>query len=313
MLRITADVFSGRPNPSWILSDEKEARATLKEVAQIRSLTKDAAPAMGGLGLRGFIIESLSDELGRDFDFSDSLYLPVGAAADGAHPKVQELAERLIALGSGAEAPLAASDLEAVPLDEALQTFLLEQLSGGGRTSVTDENASEADVSLDGDDIGDVMPAATCTIELSPYNPGFWNNNQTILRNNNCYNYASNKRTDTFAQPGRGCGRIYSTITCTEMTRASLCDGLHRRYDCFPATEAPRYLVALVVAPGPGFRDFHWYRKMKEGYWGHKPGSTAVRNVDNSNRIITNPATCNRGPYTQFCGYFYTCRSQKIR
>ena len=69
-----------------------------------------------------------------------------------------------------------------------------------------------------------------------------------------------------------------------------------------PNSEKPRYLVALVVAPGPGFIDFHWYRKSSEGFWSHKPGSTAARNVDNSNRIITDPATCNRGPYTQFCG-----------
>lgn len=307
MLRITADVFSGRPNPSWVLTDEKEARATLKELAQNRSIVSEAAPSAAGLGLRGFIVESLSDDLGRDFNLPDSLYLAAGASSTNA--KASELAERLIALSSTAEASATSADVEAVPLDEALQTFLLEQLEVGGRTSVMDESSQAAGT----EDIGEVTPAASCMIELSPYNPGFWNNNATILRNNNCYNYASNKRTDTFAQPGRGCGQIYTAITCPEMTRASLCDGLHRRYDCFPSTESPRYLVALVVAPGPGFRDFHWYRKMKEGFWGHKPGSTPVRNVDNSNRIILDPATCNRGPYTQFCGYFYTCRSQRIR
>src|SRR5262249_45706387 len=105
--------------------------------------------------------------------------------------------------------------------------------------------------------VSEAVAAAACTIELAPYNPGFWNTKPTILRNNKCYNYASNKRTDTFAQPGRGRGRIYTVITCPEMTRASLCDGLHRRCDCFPPSEAPRYLVALVVAPGPGLVDFH--------------------------------------------------------
>ncbi len=29
--------------------------------------------------------------------------------------------------------------------------------------------------------------------------------------------------------------------------------------------------------------------------------------------MITNPEICNRGPYTQFCGYFYTCRTKLIR
>jgi hypothetical protein len=59
--------------------------------------------------------------------------------------------------------------------------------------------------------------------------------------------------------------------------------------------------------------DFHWYRKQKEGFWGHKPGATAARNVDNSNHVILNPQTCDRGPYTIFCEYFYTCRSQRIK
>jgi Common central domain of tyrosinase len=150
----------------------------------------------------------------------------------------------------------------------------------------------------------------TCTIELAAYNPGFWNNDPVVQYNNNCYNYASNWRTNTFAQPGRGCGQIYTSLTCSEVTRAALCDGMHRRYDCFPDSERPRYLVALMVWPG---RDYHWMRKMKENFWGHKPGSTPVRNVDSSGNVISDPATCDRGPYTEFCGYFYGCNSQRQR
>jgi hypothetical protein len=133
------------------------------------------------------------------------------------------------------------------------------------------------------------------------------------MRWNNCYNYASNWRTNTFAQPGLGCGHKYNAITCAEVGRGAICDGMHHRFDCFPDSEKPRYLVALVVTPpGPG-ADYHWYRKQKEGFWGHKPGSTAARNVDNSNRVITNPETADRGPYTIFCGYFYGCHSQQLR
>jgi hypothetical protein len=99
--------------------------------------------------------------------------------------------------------------------------------------------------------------AVTCTIELGAFNPGFWNA-PNVQPYNNCYNYASNWRTNSFAQPGKGCGHQYTAITCPEVTRAALCDGVHRRFDCFPDTEKPRYLVALVVAPGPGFRDYHW-------------------------------------------------------
>jgi hypothetical protein len=150
--------------------------------------------------------------------------------------------------------------------------------------------------------------AVTCFIELGKFNPGFWNDPAYIYRNN-CYNYASNKRTNTFAQPGRGSGHMYTAITCPAVTAAAMSDGLHHRFDCFPDSEKPRWLVALVV--GPGF-DYHWYRKQQDGFWGHKPGGTAARNYDNNGQVITNPETCARGPYTDFCGYFYVPRSQKI-
>jgi hypothetical protein len=302
MLRVTADVFSGRPNPEWIITDEQEARAALKEIAGARAVMAPQAPVEAGLGFRGVIVEPLSDELARDFDIPASAYL---AATAG---KGIEIAERLISLMGAAPTFAAAAGEEALTFEPDLQEFLRQQLRFRNRQSVTDvAGAAEPEVAAP------PVEMAVCVYDTSPYNPGFWNNNATILRNNNCYNYASNKRTDTFAQPGRGCGQMYTAITCTEITRAALCDGLHRRYDCFPSSEAPRYLVAMVVAPGPGFRDYHWYRLMREGFWGHKPGSTPVRNVDNSNKVITNPAACDRGPYTQFCGYFYTCRSQKIK
>ena len=134
-------------------------------------------------------------------------------------------------------------------------------------------------------------PAArvACGIELGKFNPGFWNH-PDYIRRNNCYNYASNKRTNTFAQPGKGCGHIYTPPpTCSSITTAAICDGLHHRFNCFPASEKPRWFVALVVDPG---FDYHWYRKQAENFWGHKPGGTAARNTDNNGRVIYNPETC---------------------
>ena len=191
-------------------------------------------------------------------------------------------------------------------VDESLQSFLMEQIVLSKRTSALDGVA----VAAMAQDAAAEAARAMCYYDTSPYNPGFWNNDPYVRSHNNCYNYASNRRTDTFAQPGKGCGHMYTAITCAEVTRAALCDGKHRRYDCFPDSEYPRYLIAMAVIPNGG--DYHWYRLMREGFWAHKPGPTAVRNVDNSNRVITDPATCDRGPYTMFCGYFYTCRSQKI-
>lgn len=309
MLRITADVFSGRPNPEWIIADEQEARAMLKEIAKNRSVVAQTASGNSGLGFRGLTVEPLSDELTKDYDLPTTIYVATGSGI--ANAKANEIAERLIRSMTSAEISPESASIEegGLPLDEMLQSFLQQQLETTNRLSVPDVEGLPQMMPME----APIEIAATCIYDTSPYNPGFWNNDSNIRARNNCYNYASNKRTDTFAQPGRGCGHMYTAINCAEVTRGALCDGLHRRYDCFPASEAPRYLVALVIAPGPGFNDFHWYRLMREGFWGHKPGSTVVRNVDNSNVIIRDPATCNRGPYTIFCGYFYTCRSQKIK
>ncbi len=304
MLQITADVFSGRSQPSWIV-DDAEATAIARELADLTSPEEAAeASATGGLGFRGFFVESLSDEIGGDVATS---YLSL--APPESSGRRLELAERLIASIEGAAAPQTAP-ADALPLEAPLQQFLREQLEQlpGAEDTLTAPDQRQAQLTDD-----EVAAAITCTIELGTFNPGFWNNDATVRTRNNCYNYASNWRTDTFAQPGRGSGAMYTAITCAEVSRGAMSDGMHRRFQCFPDSEKPRYLVALVVAPGPGFVDFHWFRKQKGGFWGHKPGGTAARNTDNSGVLITNPETANRGPYTSFCGYFYGCDSQRRR
>ncbi|MFD8085227.1 hypothetical protein ACFV4F_26420 [Kitasatospora sp. NPDC059722] len=304
MLRITADVYSGRPDPVADITDEAQARAALRDLTRDRSLfagSRPSEPLTGGLGLRGFWLETFDDGLARDFDVDSRLYVPVGPQAPAG--RVAEVAERLITIADWSQAPDTFAGATP-PLDASFREFLLGQLSGSSGISAQDgvEPAGGA---------REERPAVTCTIELGAFNPGFWNNDPTVQANNNCYNYASNWRTNTFAQPGRGCGSMYTRIDCAEVTRAALCDGMHHRFDCFPDGEKPRYLVALVVIPGGG--DFHWYRKQKEGFWGHKPGGTAARNYDNSGNVIYNPETADRGPYTIFCGYFYGCNSQRQR
>lgn len=308
MLQITADVYSGRPNPTWLVHDEAEARAIMRELGQ-RRMTTAAAPEEGGLGLRGFHIDVASDEASAS-DRELAGYLAVGATASS---EASALGERLVALLSRDASAMASESLGQSPDD--LATYLTAQIHSVGHASVTDaregaEGAEDDEIAAEAIDASRGIGAkASCTIELGAFNPGFWNTAAT-QPHNNCYNYASNKRTNTFAQPGRATGHMYGhPIACLGVTNGALSDGLHRRYVCFPASEAPRYLVALVVAPG---QDYHWYRKQKEGFWGHKPGGTAAKNTDNSGHVITNPQTANRGPYTQFCGYFYTCRSQRI-
>ena len=159
--------------------------------------------------------------------------------------------------------------------------------------------------SLAGGAIALLLIGACCS--LPSYHPAFWNDSGQVQWNNNCYNYANNKRTDTFAQPGRAAGSIWTALTCPAVDVAAVADGLTR----LPAGgSCPRKecRVALVVAPG---WDYHWYRRDKNGLWTHKPGGTRATNLDNSMNPISNPETANRGPYTDFCGYYCSCSSAK--
>ena len=89
------------------------------------------------------------------------------------------------------------------------------------------------------------------------YHPDRWNEYDIIRRHNNCYNYANQKITNTFAQPGRASGHPIPPGALTpENTLASAeSDGLVKM-DVPPtapvpeAPEQPNCLVALVVAPG---------------------------------------------------------------
>jgi len=152
---------------------------------------------------------------------------------------------------------------------------------------------------------------AACQYEESKFNPDFWNLDAYVRSNNNCYNYGRNWKTNTFAQPGRHSGATASTMSVSAVKTAAMNDGLVERCHCLPASEYPRRLMALFIAPGV---DYHWYRKQKNGFWGHKPGGTAARNYDNSGVLITDPRTCNRGAgtslnYTDFGGFFYAGKS----
>ena len=147
-----------------------------------------------------------------------------------------------------------------------------------------------------------LQPAASCVIANTPYNPGFWNNDTYTRENNNCYNYAMNYRSNTFAQPGRKSGHEAThPPSCAKTSTAANWDGV--KAICSGSNKN----VALVIWPN---YDYHWYRRHSEGFWGHKPGQTAARNYDSNNNVINGttltPANCARGGYTIFCGYYFS-------
>ncbi len=153
------------------------------------------------------------------------------------------------------------------------------------------------------------MIAGCCSVP--PYSPAYWNDGGVVQHNNNCYNYANNKRTDTFAQPGLAAGAMYTQLACKSTYDAAVADGLTPMPAsgiCPKSSSSEKCKIALVVAPG---WDYHWYRLDSGGMWSHKPGGTRATNVDNSGNPISNPETANRGYYTDFCGYLCTCSDKE--
>ena len=154
---------------------------------------------------------------------------------------------------------------------------------------------------------GGVLLLVTACCELPTYTPTFWNDGGTVQHSNNCYNYSNNKRTDTFAQPGRASGSTAGTMQCDPVKTAAIADGLTAlpaSGHCPSSSKSTECKLALVVAPD---WDYHWYRLDSNGMWSHKPGQTQATNRDNSGQLISDPETADRGAYINFCGYLCSC------
>ena len=319
MVRVTIDIFSGRPNPSFLL-DEQEAREILRQLGSTPEAVTHEEVAAGVLGYRGMILELDEEPAGK-------LALPrrlrVGGGVSKDEGRGLELAQRLLEKATkltpakeGDFGKLGVYDEGALKKLVGEELQLVESRNAKLRAAAADANAPIAVLPEDEEGAVSIQAAATvlgrdastwsaytvgtCSIEASAFNPGFWNTSSTVRLNNNCYNYANNKRTDTFAQPGRATGAQTGTMQCSNVGTAAVSDGLKAYPTCAPSG-IPRFYVALVIAPG---YDYHWYRYQSNGYYGHKPGQTNAINTDNSGVVITNPQTANRGIYTNFCGYY---------
>lgn len=316
MLRVTADIFSGRPNPTWVV-DDREAAAVLRDLAQQPDAAAAVDSGFQGLGNRGLIVESLGESTADEYGVPARFRLAAGGAARG-RGKALEISERLLRTLPDRPTGDQAGDAGAA-YEPGLRQYLLDQLAASATltrtestgTAAADETAA-GDAGTGAGPIPIPIPFPICQYESTPFNPAFWNDPAHITHNN-CYNYATNRRTDTFAQPGRATGAMYTAINCAQVGAGAVHDGAVKAPACAPASENPRWYMALVIAPGPGFIDYHWYRKSSQGFWGHKPGGTAARNVDNSGHVVLDPRTADRGPYTIFCGFFYAQRRMVVR
>ena len=270
---VKALLYSGRPDPSWELSDA-HAEQLKSILAEKREVTFEmSALAAGILGYRGFVIESYESSIPeRTFCF------------DG----IVDLVDQ--------------KQLNFIDEDSRLESFLLETSSNALNTNEKTFIEGEISKNVKGGtaSINKTLKSTLEFLTVPPFDAGKWNI-PAVQPYNNCYNYANDKITNTFAQPGRGSGSTASNMACGDVSPAAQRDG---QVSAASASSTPSegHFIALVVAPN---YDYHWYRADSNGMWSHKPGGTAARNTDNSGQLISDPRTCNRLPYTDFCGFFH--------
>ena len=290
---ITLDIFSGRKNPQFDLN-EKDAKKFMERFAGKTALSAENVESP--LGFRGFIVEADSDV--KLPDKVPNRFHVGGVASSNFEAKAKSLKAPMLSADENDDAVKWLLSKAKDAVDTEIFTHIKDTLTQRkkGLTKPVSE-AVEEDKQWK-----KLAMLSPCIIANTPYNPGFWNNDPFTKANNNCYNYAMNYRSNTFAQPGRKSGHLYTPPpACTNVRTAAVWDGLQT------ACSGSVKNVALVIWPGV---DYHWYRRHSEGFWGHKPGSTAARNVDSNNLVINGttrtPANCARGNYTIFCGYYFS-------
>lgn len=280
-MRVTVDMYSGRPNPTWIVSRDVVEQIRLGLLNIHAQLTPRTGPVR--LGYRSVVVATTAQER-RLLGLTPETLL-LGDMRGRITAQEAALVKQLL-LTAGT----ALSAAEFAHVTEQLETAQAQRPRSSPQA--TDTAIEE-------------LPAAPEVVSILPYDPNYWNNNQQRKQCNNCYNYGCNYVSNTFAQPGYASGQPITSSSCNAVRTGSVYDGL-----LLNVPQGTYYKVALVtMANNTGLWDFHWYRLVQlpnnTNCWGHKPGSTNVTNLDDNNTVIVNPQTCARAMYPVWCGYMY--------
>ncbi|HXO69570.1 MAG TPA: hypothetical protein VN838_11455 [Bradyrhizobium sp.] len=310
MLEVELDIFSGVPNPTWILSPRQEATLTERLRADRKQISSATEPGTQlGLGYRGLIVRRIKTDDGPWDKASAATRAPfpnefrLGIEAS----KKESIADWLI----GTAGPQGAELKDAVREVASKGVILVPQLRGpvDPKGKVDPNRIPKAEVAAD----TPYDPKAehhetwwACPSNLFSANASFFNDPAHVTKNN-CYCFASNHMPDIrYARPGRRGGHPANALTC-----GACIDGL--RADGWKDGCEPNVLtIVMVIWPD---NDYHFYRLVTGGpnwWWGHKPGGTPAKYTDDCGHSIYQlngqgyaPNNICRGPYSDFCGYFY--------
>lgn len=203
-LTVTLNVYSGRPNPVWTL-DEDQSEALMKllyDGGEPTNLKSSAGKV--GLGYRGFQVVS-------------SATSAMGAMSIHAH-------DGIIDPGP--------TELNLISAKKTIESFLLETagktIDKSVRKHVNDSLKAKQPMSLKdfANESASLVVCPLCKAADAPiYNPSIWNI-PSVQPFNNCYNYANDLKTNTFAQPGKAHGKTITDFTCAIVQPCATADGL---------------------------------------------------------------------------------------
>ncbi len=310
MLEVEIDVFSGMPNPHFLLSEREESELVDRISAEPEQVSAVSDPTANlGLGYRGIIVRQVKTDTGA----WSRARLPEGVSLPseisplpGALPLELRLGAKPARGDSAVDWLLEISERKKLAIEDEVWEALRAGVQTLPGTLDETESPAEGEFDVTENEAAQVAPkGATWWACNSPFysaNANVFNLPQYIGVNN-CYCFASNHLANSrYALPGRKGGRPATSITC-----AGVIDGL-RADGWIDSCQVNTLTIALVIWPNV---DYHFYRVVTPGpewWWGHKPGATAARYVDNSNQALKQPLSpinCNRGDYIHFCGYFY--------
>lgn len=310
MLEVELDIFSGNPNPTWVLSARQEKvlyellYADPGQISPERSASKQL-----GLGYRGLIVRRSKTDDGpwdkaaskKDRGLPDAFRL-------GLNPASKESAATLLLHGASNEGARLSDEVQSVA---ARGIERVPRLSGPiDPTSKADfKKVGKAEVPAD----APYEPTAedhntwwACGSNYFNANADFFNQPSRVTQNN-CYCFASNHAPNIrYALPGRRGGRPATSITCGGVIDGLRADGWQ------PGCQPNGLTIALVIWPN---NDYHFYRLVTGQpywWWGHKPGGTPAKYTDDCGHPIYQfqgrgyaPNNICRGPYVDLCDYFY--------
>ena len=220
---MTLAIYSGLPDPVWKFDSRNESFKTIKEHlddARAKGITYRHEQMPSILGFRGFLVQP--------FD-AEQADLIVG----------QETAALQKLLLDTMPEGLIREDLRKKIL-QAIDSLAVSAKIPDKTQSTTPKDVSRV--------VGKILHYAP------PLNLARWNN-ISVQPYNNAYNYANDKITNSFAQPGEASGKPITEMTVANVLAAVESDGWLKmdvppEAPCPAAPEQPNCLVALFVAVG---------------------------------------------------------------